>query len=525
MCARKFETAGRVWSRRTFLGVGAGALLSWPMLSTPQSALAKRFAPLPDNPFSLGIASGEPTPDGFVLWTRLAPKPLEGGGMPHENLKVRWQVAHDEAMTKVAAEGTAVATPELAHSVHVEVGGLEPNRWYFYRFDVAGEASVVGRARTAPQVNDLPDRLRMAFASCQHFESGHYTAYEHMAKEDLDLIAHLGDYIYEGPGKTTAFRVHVGPLLRELTDYRNRHAQYKTDPHLQAAHAKCPWLVTWDDHEFANNCAGGISEKPDDDPTAYLFRRAAAYQAYYEHMPLRQTQIPHGPDMLLYRRVPWGRLAAFDVLDTRQYRTDQPCGDGNKPPCDAVYDPRATLMGDAQEQWLYRQLDRTTSTWNVLTQQVMMARVDRKAGEEIAYSMDQWPGYEANRQRMLKYFAAHPQINPIVIAGDIHCNWANNLQVDSSNPDSPIVGTEFVGTSISSGGNGAEQRKDTPELLKENPFVRFFNDERGYVSCEATRDRWTTHFRTVPFVDKPGAPLQTRKSFVVERNKPGVQET
>lgn len=529
MCPRKLETPGRVWnsqvaSRRTFLSASLGAAAAWPLLSTCDSAFARRFAPLSDSPFTLGVASGDPTPDGFVIWTRLAPKPLEGGGMPHENLKVRWQVAHDEQFTNVVAEGTAVATPELAHSIHVEVAGLDPHRWYFYRFDVASEASPVGRARTAPAANAFPDRLQFAFASCQHYESGHYTAYEHMAREDLDLVAHLGDYIYEGVPNVKAFRQHVGPLLRELVDYRNRHAQYKTDPHLQAAHAHCPWIVTWDDHEFANNCAGEISERLDDDPVAYLMRRAASYQAYYEHMPLRRSQVPRGPDMLLYRSIAWGRLVEFDVLDTRQYRTDQPCGDGNKPPCDAVYDPRATFMGDAQEQWLYRQLDRTSSVWNVLAQQVMMARVDRKPGDEIAYSMDQWPGYEANRQRVLQYFAEHPQLNPIVIAGDIHCNWGNHLQVDSSRDDSPVVGVEFVGTSISSGGNGAEQRKDTPGVLSENPFVRFFNDERGYVSCEATRERWTTHYRTVPFVDKPGAPLQTRKSFVVEAGRPSLHE-
>jgi alkaline phosphatase D len=523
MCAIRLHVDGRTWNRRQILAAGLGVAAAWPMLGRPESAIARKFVGTSDYPFSLGVASGDPTPDGFVLWTRLAPKPLEAGGMPPENVRVGWQVASDDKFTKIAAEGSAVATPELAHSVHIEVPGLAPNRWYFYRFTTAAAESPIGRARTAPAPDDLPGRLRMAFASCQHYESGLFTAYQHMVEEELDVIAHLGDYIYEGAAsKATPIRKHVGPLLRQLVDYRNRHAQYKTDEHLQAAHAKCPWLVTWDDHEFANNCAGLISEKLDDDPSAYLVRRAAAYQAYYEHMPLRMAQLPHGPDMLLYRQVKFGRLADFAVLDTRQYRTDQPCGDGNKPPCDAVYDPKATLLGDAQEQWLYRKLDASTAAWNVLTQQIMIARVDRKPGQEIGYSMDQWPGYEANRQRVLKYFAEHPKLNPVAIAGDIHCHWANDLKLDDGDEKSPVVGAEFVGTSISSGGDGTEQRKETPDLLRENPFVRFFNNERGYVACDITPEQWTTHYRTVPYVTKPGAPLVTRRTMVVEAGRRGM---
>ncbi len=515
---------GRVWSRRGFLSAGGAALIAWPMLARPESAFAASNLKVGDYPFSLGVTSGDPTPDGFVLWTRLAPKPLEGGGMPNENVEVKWQVANDEAMTQVVAKGTAVATPDLAHSVHVEVQGLEPGRWYFYQFAAAGEVSPKGRTRTAPKLDELSQRLRFAFASCQHWESGLYTAYKHMANEDLDLIAHLGDYIYEYPGKDKQVRKHVGPILHELADYRNRHAQYKTDEYLQAAHAMCPWLVTWDDHEFANNCAGAISEKKTEGPELFLYRRANSYKAYYEHMPLRTAQLPKGPDMLLYRKVSFGRLAEFAILDTRQYRTDQPCGDGNKAPCDAVYDPKATLMGDTQEKWLYDTLNASKGTWNVLTQQVMMARVDRKAGEEVTYSMDQWPGYEANRQRVLKYFADRPKLNPIVITGDIHTNWVNDLQVDASDEKSPVVASEFVGTSLSSSGDGSEVLKMTAATLAENPCVKFFNAERGYVSCEVTPKAWISHYRTVPFVTKPDAPLNTRKSFVVEAGHPGVKE-
>jgi alkaline phosphatase D len=517
------DLSGRTWNRRAILRLG-GIAATWPLLGRCESAFALQNPKVADYPFTLGVASGDPAPDGFVLWTRLAPKPIEGGGMRPENVQVAWEVADDEKMNKVVARGTVVATPGLAHSVHVEVAGLPADRWYFYRFTAAGEASPVGRARTTPRPDALPSRVRFAFASCQHYENGYYTAYDHMRREDLDLIAHLGDYIYEGAARDKQVRKHVGQELATLDDYRNRHAQYKTDEWLQAAHAHCPWLVTWDDHELDNNCAGDHSEEQDVSREDFLLRRAAAYQAYYEHMPLRASALPRGPDMKLYRHVPYGRLAEFAVLDTRQYRTDQPCGDGSKAPCEAAYDPRATLLGDAQEQWLLHGLAASRGVWNVLTQQVMMGRVDRRNGDEVAYSMDQWPGYEANRRRMLRFFAERPALNPIVLTGDIHTNYVNDLQVDESDAKSPVVATEFVGTSISSSGDGEETRKDMPGILAENPFVRFTNGERGYVSCELTPERWTSHYRTVPYVSSPGAPLITRKSFVVETGRPGAQE-
>jgi alkaline phosphatase D len=517
----RLHIPSRCWSRRELL-IASGSVMAWPLLA-PIAGAARRRVTLKDYPFKLGVASGDPSSDGFVLWTRLAPEPWEGGGMPQENVEVAWQVAHDEGMSKVVAQGTANASPELAHSVHVEVAGLEPGRWYFYRFSAAGEASQVGRARTMPRAEDTPERLRFAYASCQHYEHGYFTAYEHMAQEDLDLVVHLGDYIYEYPGSAKQVRKHVGLECKSLADYRNRYAQYRTDAHLQAVHARFPWLVTWDDHEFDNNYADFVSEEPDIERVKFLARRAEAYQAYYEHMPLRMAQFPRGPEMELYRRSRFGRLAEFSILDTRQYRTDQPCGDHEKPPCDDVYSSQATLLGDVQEKWLSAGLRQSQAKWNVLAQQVMMARVDRKPGEVTAYSMDQWPGYEANRQRMLKLFAEGKVSNPIVLAGDIHSNWANDLQLSPHDSKSPVVATEFVGTSISSGGNGQQIGKDTVGVLAENPFVKFYNQQRGYVSCEVTPKTWQTHFRTVEYVSRPGAPLVTRKSFTVEDGRPGAQ--
>jgi alkaline phosphatase D len=493
------------------------------MLAAPQRAFARRKVVLKDYPFKLGVASGDPLPEGFVIWTRLAPEPLTGGGMPSENVEVDWQVSADEHMKQVIARGTAIATPELAHSVHVEVEGLLPGSWYWYQFSAAGETSPLGRARTAPRADETPDRLRFAFASCQNYEQGLFTAYQHMAREPLDLIVHLGDHIYEYGAREKQVRKHTVPECNTLDEYRNRHAQYKADEHLQAAHALCPWLVTWDDHEFANNYANDVSEVAGIDPRLFRDRRARAYQAYYEHMPLRRAQMPKGPDMLLYRRAAWGRLAEFAILDARQYRSDQPCGDGNQPPCPEALAQTQTLLGDAQEQWLYATLDKSPAQWNVLAQQVMMARVDRKAGDAIAYSMDQWPGYEANRQRMLKYFAERKPKNPIVITGDIHANYVNDLQVNADNPKSPVVATEFVGTSISSGGNGSATGKDVDATYAENPFVKLYNKQRGYVMCEATPRKWTSQYRIVPYVNEPGAPVETLRTFVVEDGRCGAQ--
>lgn len=523
MGAYRLHVEGRSWNRRAFLKFG-GAAAAWPLLGSPTSAFVRRRVKLTDYPFTLGVASGDPTSDGFVLWTRLAPKPLEdGGGMPQEHVAVSFEIAADEGFKKIVYTGRADASPELAHAVHIYPAGLQPNRWYWYRFHMGDVTSPVGRARTAPAADDPTARLRFAFASCQHYESGLFTAYQHMAREDLDLIAHLGDYIYEYGGKDKLVRKHHGPEIETLEQYRSRHAQYKTDAHLQAAHALCPWLVTWDDHEFDNNCAGDVSEEKDVGRKDYLRRRAAAYQAYYEHMPLRPAQLPQGPHMKLYRSVGFGRLANFAILDTRQYRSDQPNGDGNKPPSAESDDPKQTLLGNRQEKWLYQTLDDSTAKWNVLAQQVMMARADRATGEGVAYSMDQWPGYEANRKRVLKYFASKPDLNPIVLTGDIHSNWVNDLQVDELNGKSPTVGTEFVGTSISSGGNG-KPTEGTPPQMAENPFVRFFSAERGYVSCEVTPERWTSHYRAVPEVTQPGGPILTRKTFVVEQGRPGAQE-
>ena len=269
--------------------------------------------------------------------------------------------------------------------------------------------------------------------------------------------------------------------------------------------------------------AASPSEK-DVSPEEFLLRRANAYQAYYEHMPLRRGCLPRGPDMQLYRRVAFGRLAQFEMLDTRQYRTDQPNGDGKKPLVDGALDPHGTLLGDKQERWLMADLLGSTANWNILAQQVMMARVNLASAESPAFSMDQWPGYDVARKRLLSFLAERRVPNPVVLTGDIHTNWVNDLKVDFDREDDAVVATEFVGTSISSGGNGTQEPKNLASILSENPFVRFHNGERGYVSCTLTPTEWRSDFRVVEYVDRPGAPLITRKSYVIESGKAGAVE-
>jgi alkaline phosphatase D len=513
-------------SRRLFLAYGA-ALSALPLVG--QRALARIgkvvFA---DDPFALGVASGDPTDSGVVLWTRLAPKPLEpDGGLPPESVEVAWELATDDAMREVVRRGTAVATPQLAHSVHVEVDGLQPDRWYWYRFRAGDATSPVGRTRTGPKIDDHPQSLRMAFASCSHWEQGYFTAYEHTANDYLDLVFHLGDYIYEyeASSRDGVVRKHAGPKLRTLGDYRVRHAQYKTDPHLQAAHARCPWVVTWDDHEFENDYANNISERTGVDPAEFLEQRANAYQAYYEAMPLRHRSVPNGPHMKLYRTIPYGRLATFHVLDTRQYRTDQPNGGGLSELNDDALNPKNSILGARQANWLKAALLRSTGTWNVLAQQVMMgmARQSWREGQTARYAMDQWPGYAAERMRLIRFLADRRVPNPVVLTGDIHSNWVNDLRVDDRKPEQPVVAAEFVGTSITSGGNGTADVKDLDKLLAANPCVRFHNRQRGYVRCTITPRSWTSDYRIVEDVKTPGAPARTLKSFAVEAGRPGVQ--
>jgi alkaline phosphatase D len=512
-------------NRRRFLELGAAgaAALATARVApagarslTAGSSASTRTGQPAVNLFTLGVASGDPTPDGVVLWTRLAPNPLAGGGMPNRPVPVQWEVASDERFRKVVARGNQVAVPQTAHSVHVEVRGLRSGSWYWYRFRSGRTLSPVGRTRTAPHRRDRTRDFAFAFASCQSFPDGFYTAYRHMAAEDLDLVVHLGDYIYEGVGAPTQLRPHEGttePLT--LENYRNRHAQYKTDPDLQAAHGAFPWLVVNDDHEIDNNWADEIPQDPALQPReAFLARRAAAFQAYYEHMPLRRSSVPRGIDIQLYRRLTFGDLVDVYMLDTRQYRSDQ-----NQA---LRLDPTRTILGDEQERWLLHNLAGRTARWNVLAQQVVFSQRDFTAGAVDSFSDDAWDNYVADRDGLRDHIAAVGASNPVVLTGDTHANYVADVKANFEDPASATVASELVGTSISTGGNGVEQNPGDAVQLAENPHIKLINRKRGYVRNRITRDNWTADFRILDQVRVPGLPITTRASFVIEEGRPGA---
>ncbi len=499
---------------------GTGGLIAAATFAAPACAQWKAV----DDPFTLGVASGDPAPDGFVIWTRLAPQPL-GGGMPPQRVAVEWLIAEDEAMSRVVRRGSASAEPELGHSVHVEVEGLLPERWYWYRFIAGGAASPVGRARTAPAVGAPVAALRFAYVSCQNFEHGHYAGYLRLAEEELDLVVHLGDYIYENSSAAEMPRRHdTGKEPVTLAEYRDRHAWYKTDASLRLAHQRFTWAVTWDDHEVENDYAADQSENRDD-PKWFLERRAAAYQAYYEHLPLRRASLPRGPDLLLYRRLAFGDLATFHLLDNRQYRSDQVCGEGRRgggnvvEKCSARLDPALTMWGATQEQWLDDGLRASRARWNVLAQSLMMGqfRARNAAGNDVHWT-DGWDGYAHARSRFLQRIAEIRVSNPVSIGGDIHSYWANELKPDFDDERSPVVATEFVGTSMSSRGTAYAS---TVKALPLNPHVKFFESRlRGYVRCEVTPARWRTAFRAVERATDPRSPVRTLAAFSVENGRP-----
>lgn len=514
--------------KRRSLLVGAGTLTGLALASQWSSYVVARPR-LSDYPFQLGVASGDPLPDGVVLWTRLAPQPLSGGGMPQRNVSVRWEIATDENMRHVVKVGTAIATPELAHSVHVDVRGLQSAREYFYQFKVGNEYSPIGRTKTAPAYGDRVNYLNFAFCTCQKWEDGYYSAYRRMAEEELDLVFHLGDYIYEygisptGGARNVALPTAYQQETTTLEQYRLRYALYKTDPDLQKAHALFPFVVTWDDHEVDNDYTDAISEE-NDPVKQFLRRRAAAYRAYYEHQPLRRFSLPSGANMRLYRRLSFGDLVKFSVLDTRQYRSNQPCSDGETPRCDAALDPAKTMTGWQQERWLLEGLERSQTRWNVIAQQVLMAELDHKIGAGKIFWNDSWDGYPLARQRILDRIVNRKVSNPVVITGDWHSTFVNDIKLNFNNPKSLTVAAEFVAPSLTSNGDAQVYGPYYGPMIPENPHIKFFDgDRRGYFRVNLNHKRWQTDLRIVTTVSRPDAPVYTFASFVVENNRPGVQ--
>ncbi|GAA3723938.1 alkaline phosphatase D [Spinactinospora alkalitolerans] len=518
-------------TRRTFLqltGVSTTAfLLGLGTFPTPVLADDR----LAVDPFTLGVASGDPLPDGIVLWTRLAPDPLapDGrGGMPDRDFKVGYEIAEDERFTRVVRRGSAVATPELAHSVHPEISGLEPDRIYHYRFRIGRHISPAGRTRTAPEPNASVQGLSFATASCQAWYHGYYTAHRHMAADDLAAVFFLGDYIYEYAivaGDNLKRRQRLGDEhavdVVTLDQYRLRYSLTKTDPDLQAAHAASAWVMSWDDHEVENNYAADVSQYGAG-KDEFLDRRAAAYQAFYENLPLRSVQTPQGPSVRMYRSLTFGSLAEVHVLDTRQYRDDYPDGrvidDSQK-----RHDADRSILGAEQEKWLIGRLGYSKARWNLLANQVVMAQIDRELGPGHSYSNDQWDGFTACRDRVLKAVRDAELENFVVLTGDIHRNVAAEIKADFDDPDSQTLGVELVCSSISSDMDGSDTDK-LASLWLQNPHVRLYNAQRGYLRCEVGPEGLKADYRVVPYVTSPGASVQTFTSFTVGDGDPRLPD-
>ncbi|MGQ0467532.1 MAG: alkaline phosphatase D family protein [Sporichthyaceae bacterium] len=517
-----------------------------------QQALGDVAGRLPArDPFTLGVASGDPTADGVVLWTRLAPDPLAedgGGGMVARDVEVEWQLASDRQFRRVVRAGTATATAAEAHSVHVELEGLEPGRDYWYRFRAGSHLSPAGRTRTTPGPASLSP-LEFVTTSCAHWEEGWFTAYRHIADSTPDLIFNLGDYLYEyqsslnrirngdvRPIENGKVRAHDGGRLRTLADYRRRHAQYKTDRDLQAAHRAAPWIVVPDDHEVANNWTGDWADRKSD-RKHFAAMRAAAFQAYWEHMPLRRASRPTDTEMQLFRTLSWGRTAAFYVLDTRQYRSRLACaepqeGDGDQLACLAQTeqaDPSRTVLGMRQEAWLSDQMRQSTAVWNLLAQQIMVASKPRSVNADgsvlphEAVTVDSWDGYPGARDRLLAAVQDAQLRNFVVLTGDVHSHWAADVHRDFGAAGLPPLGVELVTSSISTGGDGHPQPAWVRDSLRRHPYLRYWDGRRGWIRCRLDASSLRADFHVVPKVSRPWSPGPVAASFQLEDGQLGLR--
>jgi alkaline phosphatase D len=530
------DSPGHLLSRRAALRLAGAAALTLPaapLFAAPLpntvgafSASARQFD-WRDDPFTLGVAAGVPRPDGFVLWTRLAP--LSGAPLGDDR-EIGCEIADEPTFRRVVQRGRAHAESGFAHSVHLAVRGLQPGRPYWYRFFLGPWVSATGRATTAPAPGSAVATLRLGHCSCANYEQGYFAAYRHLAQEEPDLVLFLGDYIYESVDRSpAAVRHHSdGEAATTLALYRNRYAQYRRDPDLQRLHATAACLVTWDDHEVQNDYAGAWSEDLAP-PAEFLKRRAAAYQAFYEHMPLPAVSRPAGDAMRIYTSIDWGDLLRIHLLDGRQYRSRGACygpgkGGGHVETlqsCPELADPARSLLGLEQERWLYRGLSESPARWNVIAQDVLMARMQgtRTDGQRGAWT-EAWDGYPEARMRLLTHLRDAKIANPVVLGGDNHAFWANDLKPDFDDEKAPAVATELIGGSITSHGPDYDA---TMKIVAQNPHVRFFESRRrGYAVADLSPARMETRFQVVADATDPASPRATLARFVTESGKAGA---
>ncbi len=542
--------------RRRFLEfamISVGAAASAALLPAESASAQTKFT---RNPFTLGVASGDPTSSGIVLWTRLAPEPTDPSFLGPQTLPVGWRIATDDQMRRVVARGRARATAELAHSVHVEVDGLRSGADYFYQFDIGGEQSPIGHFRTAPSRRETANSLKFAVATCQDWPSGYYTAYRDMAKNDLDLVLHLGDYtyeyqLYEGYSNRPLPPVEFRAAAVDLRTYRLRHSLHKLDADLQAAHAKFPFAIIWDDHEVANDYSG-LSPEYDVPSPAFAARRAAAYQAWYEHMPVRSA-LGYGNDrgrssddnrseddedersddardtrrapgeLRIYRRLNYGKLAEFTMLDDRQYRTDNPYGDGESDHNKFTNVGEYTMLGAEQERWVARGFENSRSQWNIVGQGLLLAELRHPPYDtEDHYWNDAWDGYPAARERLLNDVVRTGVRNPVFFTGDWHSSFANDLKVNFKDRTSPTIASEFVTPAITTGGDDTPYGPYYAPMVPFNPHIKYYEgDRRGYMMATVTKNQMRVDLRFVTSVVKADATGYLEKSFFVENDRPG----
>lgn len=509
--------SGVAVNRRLFLlgGMAAASAVAVPAWANARTGAGTLALPYP---FTLGVASGDPAPDSVVLWTRLAPTPLalDGfGGMPDATYTVRWAVYADESLTNLVQDGYVATSRAVGHSVHVIPRGLQPGREYFYRFHVDGHTSPVGRTRTSPAGGAAVSQLKFCFASCQHFEEGWYHAHRGMLADNPDLVVFLGDYIYEKPsGQPADLKVRSYVQRTEATalaHYRVIHGQYRTDPNLRGVHAAVPWVWLFDDHEVDNNWNMSVPDSA---------RKTAAFKAFYENMPLRVA--PSGASIQQYRRLHWGNLARFHLLDTRQYRTPQAAsGD-----CDTmVGKPDRTLTGDAQERWLLDAFTQHPATWDLIAQQVFFAqRDDDSDPATCANGPDAWDGYVPARRRIAQGWVDRDVPNPVVLTGDVHRHWAADLRLDYDNHSAPVIGSELVTTSATSYHPGPDPGPTDP-FWGHNPHVKYARNQRGYVRATVTPSELRADFVTISNVREPDpakVTISTHRSFAIEAGTRGL---